>query len=94
MSKIVANDVNGAIGSARQCVLDYTLGALWSHRTDDHFAAQFLSHPQGFFERISVRLVNLEGKIAFCNPGPSLLIRKIASLLATCFIKTIIFIIG
>ena len=66
---IVSDDVNRAISAAGQSIFDYTLGALWSHRHDDDFAAGLFLDAQPFFERITVRLVHFKREIRFLDPG-------------------------
>ena len=69
MSDVIADNVNGSIGAARQGVLNHAFGALWPHRTDDDLAAtDFLFDPQSLFQRIPVRLVYFKREIGFLDP--------------------------
>src|SRR6266550_6057415 len=69
MGKIVTGDMNSTVCPSGESILDDAFHSLRSHRTDNYLAAQFFSHAQRLFEGVAVRLADLEGKIAFFNPG-------------------------
>ena len=61
-------DVNGAIGALGQRFANGLRGARGSGAQRDHFAAVLFLQLQRFFERVSIGLVDLEGKIVLLNP--------------------------
>ena len=69
MAYIFANNMDCAISSASESVLDHTLGALRTHRTYDNFAPNFLFDSQGFFQGVAIRLAYFKRQIGFFNPG-------------------------
>ncbi len=62
-------DVQRAVGAARQRLANHLLDAGWSGRADHDLAAQLLTEPQRFLERIGVRLVHLEAGVLLADPG-------------------------
>src|SRR6476659_8278499 len=61
--------MDSAIGTARQCLADDLAGTSGSGRTHHHFSAVLFLETQRFFERVRVRLVQLEAGVLIANPG-------------------------
>ncbi len=61
-------DVNGAVGSAGQRLAQGLGHAGRAGGADDHFAAVLLLEAERLFERVRVRLVQLEGGILVAHP--------------------------
>jgi hypothetical protein len=64
----VGLDVDGAIGPARQRLAQHLRGARRAGRADDDLAAVLLLEAQRFFERVGVRLVQLEAGVLVADP--------------------------
>ena len=87
--------MNGAIGAARERFADHLRDARRPGRADDDFAAVLLLEPQRLFERVGVRLVQLEAGVLLADPG--LRRRSDAgchSRVTTCLMQTAIFMIS
>ena len=65
----VGLDVDGAVGAARQRLADHLRGPRRTGRADDDFPAVLLLQPQRLFERVGVRLVQLEAGVLVADPG-------------------------
>ena len=61
-------DVDGAIGAARQRLANHLADAGGAGRADDDLPTVLLLEPQRLFERIGIRLVELEAGVAVANP--------------------------
>ena len=62
-------DVDGAVGTARQCLAQHLRDAFGSDGAHDDLAAVRLLEAQRLFEGIRVRLVHLVGDVGITNPG-------------------------
>ena len=62
-------DVNGAVGAFGQRLADGLRSARRPGAQRDHFAAVLLLQLQRLFERVSIRLIDLETEVALLNPA-------------------------
>jgi len=61
--------VNGSIGTPRQRFANHLRRSRRARRHDDDFAGVLLFQAQRLFERVGVRLVELEARVLIANPG-------------------------
>ena len=62
-------DVDRAVRAARQRLANHLRRTRRARREDHHFAAVLLLEPQRLFQRVGVRLVQLEAGVLIANPG-------------------------
>ena len=68
--QVLAVHMNGAVGAARERFAQDLRHARGAGRNHDHFPAVLLAQPQGFFQGVSVWLVELPARFTIANPGP------------------------
>ncbi len=91
--QIFGLDVNRAVRAFGQRFADGLRGALRTGAQHDHFAAVLFFQLQRLFERVGVRLIDLEAQVGFLDPLARM--RRGCngeSRTGTCLIATMIFI--
>src|SRR4051794_13797098 len=69
--------MDGPVRTARQCLADDLGSTSGSGRTHHHFPAVLLLETQRLFERVRVRLVQLEAGVLIADPGLRLVDTKL-----------------